>query len=75
MAITQQDTQKLAIKTGKILFEPTEILDLQSHVDDDDDDDDAHAILLRARESCSGTRRTSSTGKTQGFKTIPFDPA
>ena len=40
--ITQADTQKLADRTGK-LFEPTEILDLQSHVDDG-----AHAILLSA---------------------------
>ena len=40
--ITQTDAQKLANKTGK-LFEPIEILDLQSHVDDD-----AHEILLSA---------------------------
>ena len=42
--ITQSDTQKLADRTGK-LFEPTEILDSQSHVNDD-----AHSILLSAGE-------------------------
>ena len=45
--VTQADTQKLANKTGK-LFEPKEILDLQSHVDDD-----AHEILLSAGERMS----------------------
>ena len=45
--VTQKDTQKLAHRTGK-LFEPTEILDLQSHVDDD-----AHEILLNAGERMS----------------------
>ena len=45
--ITQTDTQKLADRTGE-LFEPTEILDLQSHVDDD-----AHSILLSAGERMS----------------------
>ena len=45
--VTQADAQKLANKTGK-LFEPKEILDLQSHVDDD-----AHEILLSAGERMS----------------------
>lgn len=45
--ITQQDTQKLANATGK-LFAPSEVLDLQSHVDDD-----AHEILLSAGERMS----------------------
>ena len=45
--VTQRDTQKLASKTGK-LFEPTEILDMQAHVDND-----AHEILLQAGERMS----------------------
>lgn len=45
--VTQADTQKLANKTGK-LFAPTEILDLQAHVDED-----AHEILLSAGERVS----------------------
>ena len=52
--ITQQDTQKLANKTGKLL-EPTEILGLQSH-----GDDDAHEILLRAGERMSMLLRDKS---------------
>ena len=42
--VTQKDTQKLAESAGK-LFEPTESLDLQSHIDED-----AHSILLIAGE-------------------------
>lgn len=52
--ITQSDTQKLTNKTGK-LFEPTEILDLQSHVDED-----AHEILLSAGERMSILLREKS---------------